>query len=115
MVIDLTPEQVAMRLEAGEIILIDVREPHEYQNERIPGALLHALSTFEPAALPVDSKREVVLHCAAGGRSARAVEACQAAGLPVNAHLAGGIGAWTEAGLPVDRIDAATGRMVRSG
>ena len=114
MVIDLTPEDVAKRLEAGEIILIDVREPHEYQEARIPGALLHALSTFEPAALPVDGTREVVLHCKVGGRSARAVEACQAAGLPVNAHLAGGIGAWADAGLPVDRMDSATGRMVRS-
>lgn len=115
MVVDLTPDEVAKKLQAGEIILVDVREPHEYQNERIPGALLHALSTFEPAALPVDGSREVVLHCKVGGRSARAVEACQAAGLPVNAHLAGGIGAWVEAGLPVDRIDPATGRMIRSG
>ena len=110
-----TPEQVSDALSQGEIILVDVREPHEYGNERIPGALLMPLSTFDPAALPVGAGRQVVLHCAAGGRSARAVEACQAAGLDVKAHLAGGIGAWKEAGLPYFRIDPPTGQMVREG
>ena len=109
---DLTPEAIKAGMDAGDILLIDVREPAEYENERIPGALLHALSTFEPAAMPVDAKRRVVIHCAAGGRSARAVEACQAAGIDVTAHMAGGIGAWKEAGLPVFRIDPPTGQMV---
>ncbi len=66
-----SPEQVDAALKAGEIILVDVREPGEYENERIPGALLLPLSTFDPAALPTGQGRKVVLHCAAGGALAR--------------------------------------------
>lgn len=110
-----TPQQVDAALKAGEILLVDVREPHEYESERIPGALLLPLSTFDPAALPTGQGRKVVLSCAAGGRSARAVEACQHAGADVDAHLAGGIGAWKDAGLAYFRIDPATGRMVLEG
>lgn len=110
-----TPEQVDAALKAGEIILVDVREPHEFENDRIPGALLHPLSTFDPAALPVGQGRKVVLHCAAGGRSAKAVEACMSSGVDVDAHMAGGMGAWKQAGLPYYRIDPPTGRMVLEG
>ena len=47
--------------------------------------------------------RKLVLNCAAGGRSARALAACEAARASVDGHLAGGIGAWAAAGLPVER------------
>ncbi len=107
-----TPQQTADALTKGEIILVDVREPGEYENERIPGALLLPLSTFDPAALPVGQGRAVVLHCAAGGRSARALEACQAAGVDVTTHVVGGLGGWKEAGLPYLRVEPATGKMV---
>jgi rhodanese-related sulfurtransferase len=113
MVENWTPEQTAEALEAGEITLVDVREPGEYENERIPGALLMALSSFEPGALPTGQGRRVVLHCAAGGRSAQALEACRVANVDVTTHIAGGIGAWKQAGLAYLRIDPATGRMVR--
>ena len=94
-----TAQQTADALKAGEIILIDVREAGEFYQERIPGALLMPLSTFDVSALPVGQGRKVVLHCKAGGRSARGVEACQAAGVDVDAHLEGGMEAWKEAGL----------------
>jgi rhodanese-related sulfurtransferase len=102
-VINLTPEDVARALTDGKIILIDVREPNENANERIEGALLFPLSTFDPEALPDPGDRKIVFHCAVGGRSARVAEACVAAGLPYNEHLAGGIQAWKAAGLPVVR------------
>lgn len=108
---DWTPQQVATALDAGEIILVDVREPHEYENERIAKALLLPLSTFDPAALPTGQGRQVVLHCAAGGRSGKALAACQTAGSDVAAHMAGGFGAWKEAGLAYLRIDPQTGKM----
>lgn len=107
-----TPEQVEAALKAGEIILVDVREPNEYENERIPGALLLPLSTFDPAALPTGQGRQVVLHCAAGGRSAKALQACVATGVDVKAHLDGGIGAWKSAGLPYFRVEPSTGQTV---
>jgi len=109
-----TPEHVNAALMAGEILLVDVREPNEFENERIAGALLHPLSTFEPKALPVGQGRRVVLHCAAGGRSQRALEACAAAGVAVDVHMAGGMGAWKAAGLAYYRIDPSTGQMVQT-
>ncbi|HWA80427.1 MAG TPA: rhodanese-like domain-containing protein, partial [Acetobacteraceae bacterium] len=80
---DLGPQAVHDRLIRHEITLVDVREPAEYAAERIPGALLFPLSSFDPAALPVAGGRPVVLHCGSGKRSATALAACAAAGIPV--------------------------------
>lgn len=109
---DLTPAEVAKRLKAGSIVLIDVREPGEFAQERIHGALLFPLSTFDPTALPDAGKRAVVFHCGSGMRSAKAVAACEKAGLSHNAHMAGGLKAWKAAGLPVVSVDPATGQTI---
>jgi rhodanese-related sulfurtransferase len=100
--IDLSPASVAQLLAANEIILIDVREPNEHAAERIEGAILMPLSSFDPANVPQDPNRAVVFHCARGGRSAQAVQHCRHAGLKVDSHLAGGIAGWKSAGLPVE-------------
>ena len=97
---NLSPEAVARGVAEGRYLLIDVREPSEHEAEHIEGAVLFPLSTFDPAALPDPGDREIVFHCALGGRSARAAEAAAAAGLDANRHLAGGIKAWKTAGLP---------------
>jgi len=104
--------EVAALLEVGEIILIDVREPSEYAVERIHGALLYPLSTFDPRMLPDDRKHRVILHCGSGKRSAMAAQKCIDAGAARFTHMVGGIGAWKAAGLPVIRIDAASGRVI---
>ena len=100
---DLTPEEVAEGMEAGRMLVVDVRESIETAVERLPGAILIPLSTFDPADLPDPAGREVVFSCASGIRSIKAAEIAQAAGLPYNAHLAGGLKAWKAAGLPTDR------------
>jgi rhodanese-related sulfurtransferase len=105
------PEEVRDLLAAGKILLVDVREPMEYAAERIPGALLYPLSTFDAAQLPPDGPRQVVFSCAAGGRSLTAARQRLALGQPA-AHLAGGISEWKAEGLPVVRIDPRTGRPV---
>jgi len=110
---ELSPEQVAKLLQEREILLIDVREPSEYAVQRIPEALLYPLSTFDALALPPDQPRRVVFHCGSGKRSAMAAQARLAAGAPRTAHMAGGMGAWTAAGLPVIEIEPATGKPVR--
>ena len=110
-----TAQQTAEALEKGEIILVDVREAGEYHEARIPGALLMPMSTFDPAALPTGQGRKVVLHCRSGGRSGRAIEACQASGIDVDAHIGGGIIEWIEQGLSHWRLDPASGQMTRQG
>ena len=66
--------EVAGLLKRGEVLLIDVREPAEYAAERIPGALLYPLSTFDPLTLPADGARRVVFHCGSGKRFTTAAE-----------------------------------------
>jgi rhodanese-related sulfurtransferase len=110
-VTEFEPEEVKTLLDAGKILLIDVREPMEYAAERIPGALLYPLSTFDAGQLPPDGPRQVVFHCAAGGRSLTAARHRIALGQP-GAHMAGGISEWKTEGLPVVRIDPRTGRAI---
>lgn len=97
----LDPTEVWRLLEAGKVLLIDVREPAEYAAERIQGALLYPLSTFNAAVLPPDGSRRVIFHCAGGKRSLDAAEKRLAAGSSHAAHMGGGIAAWKTAGLPV--------------
>lgn len=99
---NLTVEQVKDGLDAGEIVLVDVREPHENAAERIPGGSLNALKSFDPAALPDPEGKRLVFYCRSGRRSVTASELAQAAGLPHDAHMAGGILAWKEAGFDTE-------------
>lgn len=93
--------EVAQLLRSGKILLIDVREPSEYASERIAGALLYPLSTFDANTLPDDGARRVVFHCGSGKRSLTAAERRLAAGQKHAAHMGGGIAAWKAAGLPL--------------
>ncbi|HEY6484093.1 MAG TPA: rhodanese-like domain-containing protein [Steroidobacteraceae bacterium] len=105
------PEEVKSLLDAGRILLIDVREPAEFAAERIPGALLYPLSSFDASHLPPDESRQIVFQCAAGGRSLTAARHRLAHGEP-GAHMAGGISEWKAAGLPTIRMDPRTGRAL---
>jgi rhodanese-related sulfurtransferase len=97
----LEASEVSQLLHAGKILLIDVREPSEYASERIAGALLYPLSTFNASLLPDDGPRRVVFHCGSGKRSLTAAERRLGAGQQHAAHMGGGIAAWKAAGLPV--------------
>lgn len=85
----------------GSAMLVDVREPDEFAAEHINGALNAPLSCFVPQDLPEAAGRTIVLQCAGGKRSALALDQCAKAQVAVDTHLAGGIGAWKAAGLPV--------------
>ncbi len=106
-----TPQQVHDAMARGDIVLIDVREPSEYAAERIHGAMLFPLSTFDPAALPDADGKQVVLQCGSGKRSEMAFQKARAAGVSVRGHMGGGIIAWKAAGLPVVSTDPATGAV----
>lgn len=106
-----TPQQIQEAMARGEIVLIDVREPSEYAVERIHGAMLFPLSTFDPAGLPDEVGKQVVLHCGSGKRSETAYRKALAAGVKVRSHMAGGIMAWKASGLPVLSADPSTGAV----
>jgi rhodanese-related sulfurtransferase len=100
-VVDLDREEVKCGLADGSLVLVDVREPHEFAAGHIPGSVSHPLSQFDPAALPAAGGRRIVFSCAAGVRSVRAIEWAQAAGLDLNEHYRGGFKDWAAAGEPV--------------
>jgi len=104
-VAEVSVEEAAAWLEAGEAVLVDVREPDEFAAARIDGAVPAPLSQMPAAweALDLPADRKVIVMCLAGGRSHRVcayVGPTGPDGQPVF-NLAGGIKAWHAAGLPV--------------
>ena len=76
--------------------MIDVRQPEEHHFARIEGARLIPLGEIMQRMSEIDQARETVIHCKMGARSARAVEALQAAGFKGKLmNLKGGITAWS--------------------
>jgi rhodanese-related sulfurtransferase len=71
------------------------------------------MAFFDPRFLPPQDSRRIVLHCGSGMRSTRMAERCAAAGFDRIAHMAGGMSAWKDQGLPYIATDPATGGPVR--
>ncbi|HYZ07780.1 MAG TPA: adenylyltransferase/sulfurtransferase MoeZ [Pseudonocardiaceae bacterium] len=95
----ITAMELKEKIDRGEdFALIDVREPHEYEIVRIPGATLipkdRILSGAALAELPQD--KPLVLHCKSGGRSAEALAALHKAGFRDAVHVGGGVLAWAK-------------------
>lgn len=98
---EITPDQLNQMLSRGEALLVDVREPDEFAHGHIPGAVNLPLSIFSADKVPHPQGKTVVLQCAGGKRSGMALDKCETAEAAINTHLAGGIMAWHNAGLPV--------------
>jgi adenylyltransferase/sulfurtransferase len=83
-------------LDTGDIFLVDVREPNEYEIVNIPGATLIPKGEFLSGAalerLPQDKR--VVLHCKSGARSAECLAIVKNAGFSDAVHLGGGVLSW---------------------
>lgn len=105
----LTPTDVAAEVDAGDVLLVDLREPGELDASGILPGAVHAprgmLEFWADPASPYhrsefDPDRRTVLYCASGGRSALAAAALQDLGYRDVAHLDGGITGWLDAGQP---------------
>ena len=112
---DLTPETVFDPLKASEIILIDVREPGEFANEAIHGALLHPLSTVEPKAIHGDGQRTIDFQCGSATRSKSAFETFMASTGLEACHLVGGLAVWKAANQPIIKINPTTRQVENHG
>ena len=97
---DLTPEDVAKGIAEGRYLLVDVREPNEVAVEAYPDAVVVPLSASIRRPFRIPQGKQIVFACRSGKRSVTASLAAQAAGLPYDKHLAGGILGWKAAGLP---------------
>jgi rhodanese-related sulfurtransferase len=82
-------------------VLVDVREPDEFEAFRVPGAQLIPLADVPERIEEIPSDQRVYVICASGGRSARAVEFLNRQGLDT-VNISGGSKAWREAGHPVE-------------
>ena len=99
---DLAVDEVSRGMAEGRYLLVDVREPNEVAVDAYPGSVVVPLSSFDPHAIPDPKGKQVVFACRSGKRSVTASLAAQAAGLPHDKHLAGGMLAWKAAGLPTN-------------
>ena len=104
-------EEARAKHEAGEILLVDIRDPRELQREgRIPGAS-HAprgmLEFWVDPASPyhkdwLATDKPVVLFCASSWRSALSAKTLQDMGMDNIAEMEGGFSAWRDAGAPIE-------------
>ncbi|NUT50375.1 MAG: adenylyltransferase/sulfurtransferase MoeZ [Saccharothrix sp.] len=93
----ITPLELKQKQDSGEnFLLVDVREPHEYEIVRIPGSVLipkdRIVSGEALSELPQD--KPLVLHCKSGARSAEALAVLHQAGFKDAVHVGGGVLAW---------------------
>ncbi len=84
--------------------LVDVREPLEYAEARVPGATLLPLSQLQERVSEIDATRRTYVICRSGHRSAVVCEALASHGYDV-VNVAGGTIAWIRAGYPFDQGD----------
>jgi rhodanese-related sulfurtransferase len=103
--IEVTAQEAKRRFDAGEVQLVDVREPAEWEAGRIPGEVRHIpMADLTAQAASIDRERPVIFSCRVGGRSLMAAQAFRASGFEAYS-LAGGLEAWQDAGLPLDPLD----------
>src|SRR5436309_8248036 len=102
---EISPQHTALALKRGDTLLIDVRDPDEWEEGHIPGAKNFSRGTVEleiEKAAPHLSTL-IITHCGGGGRSALAAESLQRMGYNNVKSMAGGFKAWKAAGLPATR------------
>lgn len=94
-----------MRRADTNTVVLDVRTKEEYDAGHIAGAVLIDFNSpdFEREAAKLDKSKTYLVHCAAGGRSARACRKMEGLKFPRLFNLEGGMGAWEKAGKPVEK------------
>jgi len=95
------PQTARLWLDQGEVVLVDVREPHEFANEHVQGATLIPLSAFDSTRIPDSEGKKLLIMCASGVRCGIASEILVQTGYRELYRLAGGITGWKAAGGPV--------------
>ncbi len=94
---DVSPKEVKERIDRGDnFILIDVREPNEYQICNIPTAKLIPLGDLPKRLSELDPTADYVMHCKGGTRSAKACVMLREAGFKNVKNMTGGIGLWSD-------------------
>lgn len=107
---NLTVDQVAAELEDGKAVIVDIRESEERVQNGFMAEAIHLprgmLEFYADPTSPyyrseIAPDKRIILHCAAGGRSALAARSLQDLGYTNVAHLDGGLAVWSAANRPV--------------
>src|SRR5688572_1687296 len=97
---EITPVELKKKLDAGETpFILDVREPNEYQINKIAGSTLIPLGELPRRYQELPRDREIIAQCKMGGRSAKAMEFLKTVGFTNVKNLRGGILEW------IDKVD----------
>ncbi|HVL94412.1 MAG TPA: rhodanese-like domain-containing protein [Solirubrobacteraceae bacterium] len=102
--IEVDPERADELIRAGEVQLVDVREPYEVEAGRIPGSRHVEMERLASQAETIDRETPVLFYCRLGARSGMAANAFRRAGFEAYS-LTGGIDAWHGRGLPIEPED----------
>jgi rhodanese-related sulfurtransferase/TusA-related sulfurtransferase len=105
-----SPGEISEKVVSGEVPMVDVREPEEWQEGHIPRAINIPYSWLESRANPASPSfdprirpdRPLYVYCATGRRSALATAILNETGYERAIHLEGGLEAWEAAGYPVE-------------
>lgn len=104
-IVDVDVEQAAEWIDAGEVVILDIRTPGEYEAGHIPGAtnVNYRSRDFAEQLGGMDQDKVYLVHCAVGGRSARALDLFKEHGFKNVLHLRSGFEGWKAAGKEVSR------------
>jgi rhodanese-related sulfurtransferase len=114
---EITAAQAKEELDQGQVaLLIDVREPSEWDKGHISEAMLAPRGMLEwyadsttPYAKPELTKNQdarIIVQCASGGRSLLAAETLKKMGYTNVVNMAGGVNEWTKQGFPVESLSS---------
>ncbi|MCU1327263.1 MAG: UBA/THIF-type binding protein [Bryobacterales bacterium] len=94
---EIEPKDVKAKQDRGDkFVLVDVREPHEYQIAKIPGSILIPVGDVAKRLGELNPDDEIVMHCKMGGRSAKACDVLRANGFTKVLNMTGGITKWSD-------------------
>lgn len=97
------PQDVQARIQRGEqLLVLDVREPAEYQEGHVAGSTLIPLGQLASRLSDIPKDQPIVAVCRSGNRSGVATDLLRRAGFDV-VNMRGGMIAWARQGLPVER------------
>lgn len=104
-ILEVDAHTAKMWLDKQEAVLIDVREPSEYEEARIANAVLIPLGSISIEKLPtLQVEQKIIVQCARGVRSARAIEKLSTVNPELKMYnLIGGISEWIQLGLPITK------------
>jgi sulfur-carrier protein adenylyltransferase/sulfurtransferase len=91
--LEILPAEYAELADKPDVVLLDVREPHEFEINRIPGAILIPKDELPAKLRELDETKEYVVHCKSGVRSLESTQLLRGAGFRARS-MRGGINAY---------------------